>query len=120
MFRINDVKHLLQPRFTFANDKVLINYQNIKDDDSLITINKSNIQKVIVALESERMHYFLCDKNKYICRCLWDGDVTYDEKVEIVNSMIEWFSKVRYNINYNLYDYDDIAVFSYVKDIHEK
>ena len=112
MFTLQDVKHLVRARIDIRKKR--IEYGDFPKFD-LVLVPSKIPKDVILCLESDRMHIFLHDWER-IRSCVWDGNVTFDDKKEIVCNMMQWLNKTTYRFDHLLYDIEDGIVFSEVVD----
>tara|TARA_Y100000748_G_C15501600_1_gene490334 strand:+ start:2980 stop:3399 length:420 start_codon:yes stop_codon:yes gene_type:complete len=108
-FRLSDLEHIIEPR----RKHLVASYDNDKFKGYTGVITPTKIPKyVIAASERKRMHFFLHDKERFRC-CLWDGEVSYDDKKDIVTSAVKWLNQTE-RIDYLLHNEEDGLVFSEV------
>lgn len=111
MFPITDVMHLVEAKT--PNPKIIYVEGNIVDFKSMIT--SANIPThATLSYKSDRIHIFVHDCN-CITRCIWEGNISFDEKKEIVNNMIKWwFNGNNKLFNHRLVKYEDGLIFTEV------
>ena len=64
-------------------------------------------QSVIVAMGPDmRTHYFLYD-NQRIRRCLWEGYLTFDEKLDISCEVVQWMTDNEKSVEFLIQDHED-------------
>lgn len=110
-FLITDIEHLIKPRI-----KSKVKYEgNFKGYNGLIVPTKIPKHAVVSTetIESTRMHFFLHDEERFR-NCVWDGEVSYGDKKDIVTSVVKWLNQTDYSIEHLLYDYEDGSVFTEV------
>ena len=118
MFPLNDVKDFLKHRD--GNLRGRIEYGDFEGYDGMV-MQVNMPTHVTISLESSRMHAFIHDKTR-VCRCMWDGDVSFDLKKEIVMNMLQWSNDVlNTSLCHRLIDYEDGCVFTQVvQDMYAK
>lgn len=88
LFLFRDVAHLLSER-TPPN---VVKFQDrgiFKGE-----IVSTNIPDYcVVCFKSSKLHYFPVDDSGQFRRCLWDDEVSDDDKKDIVMTMIQWLQK---------------------------
>jgi len=109
-FAVKDVEHLIKPRLLKHILKARWEYGDFKGYDAFITSTKI-ANKVVVTSESTRMHFFLHDDDR-IRSCVWDGDVQFDDKMEIACSLVKWLKDTQCSYDHLLRDYEDDLVFT--------
>lgn len=111
-FFIKDIQHLLNRRLEDSY-KVSILYGNIEEIRGLVVPTRIP-QHAIVAVESSRMHYLLHDSESFR-RFLWDGDVSYDGKKEILINVMKWLNQTEHSIRHaQINDEEDGSIFNEV------
>ena len=112
IFPIDDVMHLVRGR------TVPPNIESLKENPSAakaMIVPTAQPRRAILSLKSSRMHLFLHDCTRFR-RCVWDGDVSYDDKKEIVSNMIRWLNQTEFQTEHLFFDDEDELVFSEVID----
>ena len=108
LFPLKDVLHLVRPRLPRY---YRIEYGNFKEYDAMVVSSKAP-EHTIVSLESNRLHVFLHD-HTCIRRCVWDGDVSFDDKKDIVRNMMTWWAGANHTqFTHKLVSYEDGVVFT--------
>ena len=109
-FNLDDINHLIEPRL---NTPQCINEcTDFKVSEGKF-VSSRIAENVVVAYESSKLHFFLHD-TKRIRNCLWDGNVRYEDKKEIVSSLITWLNETNYTYKHSIIDDEDRSVFSEV------
>lgn len=110
MFPLNDVMHIVARRTVPLRTE----YGDFEGYDGMVVSVKIPTH-AIVSLESDRMHLFLHDEER-VCRCVWDGSVTFDDKKEVVTDMMKWWGNEsnRSLLDHRLISYEDGCVFTEV------
>lgn len=109
-FSLHQVQHILQERL--PKPKLFyIAYGDLEGYTGMI--QATGIPKhAIVSYESNRLHLFVHDKER-ICRCVWDGQVRFDEKKEIMKNMFVWWKETTNSyFDHRLVDYEDGLAFT--------
>jgi acetylglutamate synthase len=105
-FKIADVEHLMRPRL---NNIVIKKYGYVYGYKAMV-VPTSQPTYVAISSENNNMHFFLHDTQK-VRNCIWDGDVSLEQKKQIVYSLVTWFKSTNCSHEYLLYDYEDNSVF---------
>ncbi len=113
IFPIDDVMHLIRGRTVPPQIKTL---QESPSAAKAMVVPTAQPRRAILSLKSSKMHMFLHDCTRFR-RCVWDGDVSYDDKKEIVSNMIRWLNRTEFQTEYLFFDDEDELVFSEV--IHD-
>ena len=109
VFDVRDVRHLMAPRLLDLQLRARVD----ADAESVGKIVPSKVpDRVAVAFAADRMHFFLHDAER-IRRCLWDGDVSLDDKKRIAAPLVAWLDSVNVSTAYLLLD-EDGSVFAEV------
>lgn len=112
LFHISEITQLLKPRF--SSNKIITVYGDTFGFDAMIVSSKLPTH-AILSFESNRMHIFIHDC-ECITNCIWDGNVIFDEKKQIINNMMEWWYNGTDNklFNHRVVKYEDGLVFTEV------
>lgn len=110
LFDIPDVRHLMAPRLVHLQLRARV-YGDAEGFGKIVPAKVPD--RVAVAFDADKMHFFLHDAER-IRRCLWDGDVSFDDKKCIATSLVEWLDSVNVSTAYFLYDHEDGSVFAEV------
>ena len=108
LFSIDQVQHILRERLPKPKS-FYIAYGDLEGYKSVI---ETTARHAIVSYESNRLHLFVHDK-KRVCRCVWDGEVRFDEKKEIMKDMFMWWQETtNTRFDHRLVDYEDGLAFT--------
>jgi hypothetical protein len=113
MFPIEDVHHIIANRLPKLKVK-RIGFGDIAGYDSIVGISTQQPRYAFSCIESNRIHYFLHDGDRFRL-CVWDHhNVSFDDKVAIVRNMVQWVQKETGGIHLEhlLFDYEDGVVFT--------
>ena len=70
----------------------------------------------ISCMESTRIHFFLHDGDRFRL-CMWDSNVSFDDKISIVENVIRWLIENKNDqcpLEHLLFDHEDGTVFTHV------
>lgn len=115
LFPINDVQHIVNSR---SKQPKWINFENLDINKPLqyrLTVSTKLPTHAILSLKSKKLHMFLHNGDK-ICRCIWDGNVSFNDKRKIVKNMVKWVK----NTQYKKYMIKNIQNVEYIKDIEDQ
>jgi len=113
LFSIADVHDLVKSRTVTTNTR-FFTQSDFKHFEIGRELTRAK-PHAILSLESGRLHVFLHDTMR-VRRCLWDGDVMYDDKKEIVACMMSWLSTTDLPTDHLLVPYEDGQVFTEVME----
>lgn len=116
IFPIDDVMHLVRGRT--VPSKIEILKENNPTAKAMI-VPTAQPRRAILSLKSSRIHLFLHDCTRFR-RCVWDGDMSYDDKKEIVTNMIRWLNQTEFQTEHLFSDDEDELVFSEAIDDLER
>lgn len=110
MFPLHDVMHIVAKRTVPLRTE----YGDFDGYDGMVLSAKIPTH-AIVSLVSDRIHFFLHDE-KRVCRCMWDGSITFDDKKDVVMDMMKWWTNKsnRLLLDHRLINYEDGCVFTEV------
>lgn len=111
LFRISDVKHIIQSKYPAP--KINNIYKDLKNLDDMIISTKLSTY-AILSYDSNKLHIFFLNSN-CITNCLWDDKLVIEQKKKIINNMLEWWYNGTNKIcDFNLKKDDDIIAFNEV------
>ena len=110
LFTLDQVQHILRERLPKPK-LFFIAYGDLQGYKGMI--EATSIPKhAIVSYEADRLHLFVHDKER-ICRCVWDGQVRFDEKKEIMKNVFMWWQETTNScLDHRLVDYEDGLAFT--------
>jgi hypothetical protein len=124
VFPIQDVYHVISNRLVDSRVN-RIGFGDSSGYDAMAKVSAKQPLYAFSCMESNRMHFFLHDGLSFRL-CLWDGRVSFDDKISIVKSMTQWLQRETGGIylEHLVFDYEDGVVFTDVfkeieKDVRE-
>lgn len=111
LFRISDVKHIIQSKYPAP--KINNIYKDLKNLDDMIISTKLSTH-AILSYDSNKLHIFFLNSN-CITNCLWDDNLVIEQKKKIINNMMMWWHNGTHKIfDFTLTKDDDITAFNEV------
>lgn len=108
MFSADQVQHILQKRLPKRGFYIVGDLEGYNSMIKSVAIPKY----AIASYESNRLHFFYVHDKKSICYCVWDGQVRFDEKKEIMENVLMWWKEATNSCFDRLINYEDGQIFT--------
>jgi len=107
-FLTSDVLNIIEPRLP-KSKRARFLFGDL--DCKGVVVPTNPLKHSIVSMKSSKLHIFAHD-NVTIQSCLWDGNVMFDDKKEIIENLYVWLMCNEYYLNHYIYDYEDGLLFT--------